>query len=790
MANLLNDGGKEDLKGELKLASYFGMVFIIYSIIITILGFTIVPVDAFYTRAYTPWADENTSLSASRHWNIGDYREGDALFEYAYHIIDTLKQLERNSTNKDVVYSFETALGYPLGPGFGYSSGVAFPLARLFLKALPGQYEKCAYYAINISAGFWAFLAFVVLWLLGYFLFGRSYYNPIIGLAANPIFFLSVQESWMMSITGCLIILLAIVMMIKQQKLSPVICILAFLGSMVAYNSGIYQFFVYIPLLYIMSSLYLIKVLSLRRYLILGLCIGVGILVDIDKLYWTYMFIKQSTKNVGSMIPDIAARGYATFIFQSMIELPNIKNLIGKMMPVQNFLFGMPVFIFGCIGWFKLSSKNLKIFVLLILLYWMGPLQYLLSLIPGPFRTETSIRMGYFVYICFVYLAVYSLKYELFKKHRELILKIVAVCTTILTYKVVKYIISGVTEHSLIIWTTGIIQLITGVFLLFFLKYKMYSKRSIVIIFMILIPFSNGFLFIGSQTLVPYPVKIGVVKEKIPFSNNKTNHYVGALVVDGNGQGTTFHPDFWYTHGTDIPSVNAYRNPYIKEYAELFWYQYSKNVFIGQNGISSQEDLNKLIRENWLLPIPIYNGIITKETERFFDLTGVNLVASKSDVIIHNPGWKVISQYKNINIWLRERKYNPIRIIGPDNIVYDKSNDFSVVKKLLSDDSFNLEHDVILSKGIRINPLDKSTKILDVRIQNGAIELNVEGVGGLIQTNYTYNQGIKAYDVTTNRKLEVVRVNHAFLGIKMLNDKESHMIKIVYEQPRLLGGLF
>lgn len=128
---------------------------------------------------------------------------------------------------------------------------------------------------------------------------------------------------------------------------------------------------------------------------------------------------------------------------------------------------------------------------------------------------------------------------------------------------------------------------------------------------------------------------------------------VGALIINySDAERNSFHPNFWYSEG--IRSINAYRNPIPKEYSQLFWYQYYSNDIDQLNRTSSEEELNRTIQNNWLLPTPIYNNQFSKVTERFFDLTGVNIIASKQEQIIINKGWNLRNEYDGIRIWSRE----------------------------------------------------------------------------------------------------------------------------------------
>jgi hypothetical protein len=805
---------------EIKISLIIGSIFIIFMLLISLLGYTVVPVDQFYKRGHLPWANISPEIGTSNNWNYGDYRNGDALFETSYYIIETLKQKSSSDFLEKPSYSLETALGYPLGPSYSYNSGITLPIAELLLIMNPGQYEKATYSAMNLSAGFWGFLAFVILWLMSYLIIGKSIYNFIVAIAANPMIFLCITEPWLMSIVGCLIIALSLVILIKNKDRKGYCYasfFIAFIGSVIIYKSNIFQIFVYVPLFYILSSFYLIKVTSLKKYIYLGLSIVFGILLNIEKLYWSFDFLQQSNKAISGYAPSILNRGYAALPIQSMIELPlldyiqktlpaiqkifsdQLAQYISFLIPKTYLLFGLPIFLLGLIGLLKIKNNHLKIILFLVILYWIGPFQYVLSVtIGGPFKTETSIRIVYFVYILFVFLAAFSLKNNLFVDYKNMLIFLSLLCSICLITQIfaISYFGSPLINERFLIWTSGIIQLVTIFFFICFLKYKGNKNKIILIlliVFMLLIPVSNGFFYRGNQSLVPEPIEIGIPQNKILKNSFNGNQNVGALIVNAK-DGTTgsFHPNFWNINSERVTNIHAYKNPFLKEYSQLFWYQYSSNdkINYGDNR-SSEEEFSKVIRNNWLSAIPISNGSFSKETERFFDLTGVNLIATKQNVHIQNPEWNIVGNYEGVKIWHRFRNFEPIRGICKYNIIYENNSDITTLKKLLSDESMNIENEALLTNEIEVNECMASPKVRDVKIgKNGIILIDVEGGGGLIVTNYVFNNGFQALDTLTNQKIQIIKVNHAFIGLKLPKELKLYKIKMFYEKPKLFRSGF
>lgn len=786
----------------MKIASCIGSIFILYSVIITVLGYTVVPVDQFYKRQYLPWMNQSQEITYSHSWNFGDYRDGDALFEHAYDLIETVKQSKNNNLNEDIVITTNTSLGYPLGPGYAYFRGTAIPIAEFLLYFYPQEYEKVAYYSINLSAGFWGFLSFVILWLISYLINGRSWYNLIVAIAANPLIFLNVQENFLMAVTGSLLIGFSIVTLVTKNniKLSNyIIYFSAFLGSLIIYRSGIFQFYLYIPLLYAILSFYLIKHISFKNYLYVGISIVLAIVIESNFIYWTLDFLKNSNKAMQGGPTSLISRGYAPIPLRSIIEIPTLEPFFNrylpdyhkylKIIPGSNIVFGLPLFVLGSISLFKSTDRYLKLSILFPILYWMGPVQYLLSIIiGGPFKTETSIRMDIFVYIFFTFLAVYSLKNNLFNQYKKKIVIFSLIGLFILVSQVITLFILTYfykfENKGVMIWSSGISQIISIFLFIYFLKKKDNVNQFILATaFILIIPLSNAFFFSGNQALVPYPIAIGVKQNK-SLSQSLRKDDVGALIIDSNEKGSSFHPNFWYSEA--IRGIHSYRNPFPKEYSQLFWYQYYSNGIDMLKRISSEEELNNNIRNNWLLPIPVYNNQLSIETERFFDLTGVNIIASKQERTIISKGWKMKNEYDGVRIWSRERPFEPIRIACQWNIMH---TDFNMIKSILKSD-IDLGEVVFLEDTSNIFKCEDNSQINRISIdKNGKTYIDFHGAGGVLVTNFTYIKGWQATNLSTSENIETFRCNYAFLCLKLPKEYKKYNIKINYHRPKLLNGM-
>lgn len=59
--NYKDNNGKL-LLNQIKISSSIGAILILYSVIITVLGYTVVPVDQFYKRQYLPWKNQSQEI--------------------------------------------------------------------------------------------------------------------------------------------------------------------------------------------------------------------------------------------------------------------------------------------------------------------------------------------------------------------------------------------------------------------------------------------------------------------------------------------------------------------------------------------------------------------------------------------------------------------------------------------------------------------------------------------------------------------------------------------------------
>ena len=116
----------------------------------------------------------------------------------------------------------------------------------------------------------------------------------------------------------------------------------------------------------------------------------------------------------------------------------------------------------------------------------------------------------------------------------------------------------------------------------------------------------------------------------------------------------------------------------------------------------------------------IVDGNPTKETQRYFDITGVNYLVTKENQNLSDNGYRTVLNVDGVKILNRNRNFDPIR--GIDNIEFI-DNDLDRVRRLLSDINFDIKNAVVTdNKYISELNLINDLKVISYRfLGNGNI---------------------------------------------------------------------
>ena len=763
-----------------------GCAFLLFTVVISLVGLTVVPIDQYYKRHYLPWCQEKPDITKLRSWNIDDSRDGDCLLQLPYTVRDHLIVWEKNGRSGSPI-SFDTLLAYQMGNEYNYSNGLLMPISKILIKYLPGQYHKVSYIAINLTAGLWGTFIFIILWLISDRLFQSPFYNSLIGISANPVLWLSCQETFCMGLAGFMMIALALLLLGDYKILTKLKIVgyhlLAVAGGVLILRSGIFQYFVYLPLLYLIFSPVLIKHVSFRLFVTAGLSISISYLIEFNNLLGIVDLLNTSNKVLGepTLIED---RGYNLLPFNTIISMPLLMPLMEKFggifcraisylasLPTQGpfHYIGFSVGILAIIRFWELKNNWLKICLILIVLYYMGPLQYLLSVtVPILFATESSSRIWQFLYIIAVFLAVDCFHKEYYEKHKRVIM-FSAIGVLLVSFLQVEAFYFMTRRFF---WIIGFIQVISSLLLCFYFYLKIKPiKIAFIAILIGIVSLTRGFI-IGDQCLFPMPVVYGVPRSALSEQIDFKPDSVGALAVQENDSMETLHPNFWYDY--DVRSVHAYRNPYHRNFTYLFWYQWCSYNPEANPIKNIRKELQYQIRYDWLEPIK-FKESLSPETYRFFDLCGVDYLATGRNASLKDKSFKIVYEKNGLKIWKRESKIEPLRIVSNSVISGGLDKDF---KELFSKD-FDLNKKAIINKLVTVHP--KKSVIESVYFEQNAIKIKVNGAGGLLCTNIPYYDNFRIEEVNVDKDVEKIVVNTAFLGFCVSAEKGIHIYKIYFK---------
>jgi len=319
----------------------------------------------------------------------------------------------------------------------------------------------------------------------------------------------------------------------------------------------------------------------------------------------------------------------------------------------------------------------------------------------------------------------------------------------------------------------GFIQVISSLLLCFYFYLKIKPiKIAFIAILIGIVSLSRGFVFIGDQCLFPMPVVYGIPRSDLSEQIDFKPDSVGALAIQENDSTETLHPNFWYDYS--VRSVHAYRNPYHRNFTYLFWYQWRSDNPEANPIKNIRKELQYQIRYEWLDPVK-FKESLSPETYRFFDLCGVDYVATGRNTSLKDKSFKIVYKKNGLKIWKRERKITPIRIVNE----YIKSEGLDAdFKKLFSKD-FDLNKKAITNKSITLHP--QKSVIESVNFEKDILTIKVKGTGGLLCTNIPYYDNFRIEEVNTDKDIEKIIVNTAFLGFCVSTEKGIHKYKIYFK---------
>jgi hypothetical protein len=756
----------------------FVFLFLIFSIFIISYDKTFTAVELNGERAYLPQTFEEIRGENFEKF-YDSHRDADLNFYHIYRLIERIKNYDNGGSN---IFSFDNILGFPIGPEIENSDGIAFLAAKLFLSLTELNYIEIAYKSIDISIVFWTLIAFVVLLKIANFLKLDKSFPLILAIVANPAFFAYSAEATLMSLTSLLAIFLALLGIIHKKQYYFIVL---FFSVVVLYRSMDFHMFLYLPLIFLLFTPYLLSKLGYRSYLLICGVIAVATFVEIGTVVWSLDLLSTSAQSLGSAT-DIVNRSYNPLLLTGMIEMPifnsiidriesdNVENLLRILFPPSAIVFGFIVMVFGLIGLSRIKNKKIQVPIILLLLYWMGPLHYVLSeAIGGPFATESSIRIHLVLYLIFSILSVYLIQNDDYKKYSRFIKILAYLIFVVLFGQVVLFFLNDIMKGDFKLWTAGIVYLIPILMLIVSLNY---NKKKILIMALLLLPISNGFLATGMRTFQFHDIKDGALSVQ-KYMNYLSKDDV-VLLVEGAESQYKLHPNMFMPY--KVRSINAYINPNPRNYSKLFWYQFYSNKYKEKEKIIKAVDQN-IRYDDWLKPLQLEDSILSDETVHYMQLAKITKLVTTDDIILDPISYELIYSGDGMNIYNVIKEENTYGVCSTKKIsdIYD----------LLDDNLVNLKEYAYIENSQQSEVLCKTPPIINTVFFNNKksmIELNATGYGGIIPINASYFDNYQAHDKETGEALKSYRCNGAFLCVNLSNDKASHSIEVKYIKPSLL----
>ena len=766
---------------NLKWVFIFSLALIFYILFLCVTNQTVAPTWMYSQNGYLPWKNQQPEVEKRFNWDYSRFHYGhDQIVQLNRNYIDALRQSDEI---EPITYSSQTNLGTPLAVLTQFPKGFTLRLSQ-YLNNKIFLYEdkvRSVYISLNIVFCFWAIIAAILLFFITQKLLGNNYLSLITSFAANPIFHVNSEESWLMIYVGGLFFALGIINFYQKKRFSLESTLLIIISVIITVHAQLYSYILYIPVISIFILPFIFSHGGFKSTLYFLSMVGVGIIFEFEALANILLFLSNSTSDLSYLKPwqGLHAMEYSGIPVKAIFGLPVLDQLISKMnigWPWNNIFMGSAIFIglhvllFTIIGVLNIKDKTFMFFLLMLLFYQLGPVQLLFRFIfKGPFLNETSVKMSTYLIPIAIMMSAYVLKNLDLENHKKWLSKTALFFLLFGIFQLIEVFILNIKSGEAYIWTEGIAAMIPIIGLLLYFKYPNKKLKNIYITLMIMvIPLYGGISPIGRASFYPSKIKYAQLNDN--FNKFKTSTKdVAAIVTNERRNNWTkkpIHSNFWYN--LPVRSINGFVTPVGNDISLLHWYQHFTNIIVEDSSkmfvIENLETLSKYRHRHHLMATYIHGNHFSIETSRYFDLIGVNILAAKSDQIIRDQAWKQSLKSDGLQILIRNRPFEPIRTI--QRIVYIE-DDLDRIRKILTDTKLDLRSTVV-SKSNKTNYLSNSNNldILDYEfLGNGKVIIKTNGQTGIITTNIIFNPLINVYNVDKSVHVRTFKCNYAFLCI-------------------------
>jgi hypothetical protein len=753
--------------------------FLIGMFLITALSHkTFVPIELQEMRGFVP---SNSELKTTYSKFYDSHRDADNYFYHTKRVSETFKYGIEGSTN----YSLDTMLGYPIGPEIENTSGIGDLITKALLYCCTNDSYKASLISSDLTLVLWSIISFCTLILVGVYLGFSNKLSSVLAIICNPAFFAYSFEGTLMSIVGSQLVFLSI-LLIKNKNFYGYL--FAFFGSYTIFNSNDYHFFLYFPITLLVFTPYIIKILQIKNSIYLFILIGIPFLMNIDKFIWINDLLSSSLQKT-DLETLLIKRSYHPLLISGLIELPlmkmigtqipyeNLRDLISFLFPTTAILIGYVVGILGLVSIYDLKNRYVSIPIILLILYWVGPFHFILSLISDTYQAETSIRINLILYMILSTLALYLINSKAVLKYKKFLIKASAIILIVCIAQFLLISIYDLVRGIGVIWFSGITQIASIILFLVFLNR---NQKRYIFIAILLLPISNAFFFNGMRTFQSHDYRDLIEMNSVLNGQFKTRDV--AMLISSKNAKSSMHANALMQ--AKVRTIQAYLKPSPELYSRLYWQQYFSYDADFDQSMVEENIIEQVKYMDMTGPTIINKNELSLETENFMLLSGVNKIITTDEITLDTSKYSMVFTGYGINIF--EPNILPRWIYGSCTII-----NINNVSGLLKEAGLKVdinERNRIFSQENKSNIYCKSKpKVSNIRINKNSSEIifNISGAG-IVFLNLSFNKNLEAYNNQTNKKLEIIRCNIAFSCVKADKINGIDEIRIRYERPSLM----
>jgi len=730
-----------------------------YFLVILSLGMTFVPVELDSIRGLLSFNNINDINYINKYYDI--HRDADKYYHF-YKMLANSLQPQSISANG---YSSSILSGYPIFLGIENLKGIGFYSGYLLIYFFGFEPFHAAIIGSDIALIFWTIVSLYLGFGLARRLGISTNLSYVAAITICPTFLGNSYEAMLVSMTGYILLAFSIVKFSVNYKTITGIIISILLISI----SNDFHALLYLPFCILFSTPWIIKKYGIKKFFLIMWIIFISLLISANHFLEIYNFLNSSFQN-SEDATSLNNRNYHPLVFTAVFDWPGISF-------IRNYLLANYPQFNSSIKFF-LMSESLKIALIpsiiilsvlisnfktvpykfelaLMLLFWLGPLHYIFSLILSPLGAETSVRFHVIFSMYITLLAFYTWEQRNINHKNLNFLLIILLSITIVQFILITYLD---TNKGLNKYWLGAIPHIVALFVFLITNNK--NKSLLLIIAFLIIPINNGIGFSGNQALRPVDFQGYNDTAKIFKKFFNKNDKVLFLSSEGS---PSFHPNIIMEFGID--AIDAYLVPYPNNITKLNWYHraFYDETIIDFNSFLSEEVRYADITRT--LSVFLVNNKLSEDTKNFVELTGITKIVLPSEIYINDPQLVFNGSKFGISVYDYDRNFQIPSVKCKFIYTNGLKDTFHKMKK-----NINKPLTVMIDSSHDINLRDCNEKKLEydyLSWSDNEIEQQSNLTGtGIIITPYRYDEDLFAFS-STGKKLQTIECNIALTCVIM-----------------------